>query len=116
MSDRRFDFLVLGSGIAGLSFALKVAPRGRGPAPLYVGSAPLVGREDELDTLRQLRTRAAAGDTQVALVAAYADPWSARAGRWARRHRTVVVAAGVLLTSAVVALAISTGTQSDESL
>jgi L-aspartate oxidase len=29
MSDRNFDFLVLGSGIAGLSFALKVAPRGR---------------------------------------------------------------------------------------
>src|SRR3977135_3946556 len=26
---RQFDFLVLGSGIAGLSFALKVAPRGR---------------------------------------------------------------------------------------
>jgi L-aspartate oxidase len=26
---KRFDFLVLGSGIAGLSFALKVAPRGR---------------------------------------------------------------------------------------
>jgi L-aspartate oxidase len=26
---RRFDYLVLGSGIAGLSFALKVAPRGR---------------------------------------------------------------------------------------
>src|SRR5688572_16757935 len=26
---RIFDFLVLGSGIAGLSFALKVAPRGR---------------------------------------------------------------------------------------
>src|SRR5215472_9803116 len=26
---RHFDFLVLGSGIAGLSFALKVAPRGR---------------------------------------------------------------------------------------
>src|SRR5947207_12932150 len=29
MSDRSFDFLVLGSGIAGLSFALKVASRGR---------------------------------------------------------------------------------------
>src|SRR5678815_1487617 len=26
---QEFDFLVLGSGIAGLSFALKVAPRGR---------------------------------------------------------------------------------------
>src|SRR5216110_2150580 len=26
---KRFDFLVLGSGIAGLSFALKVAPHGR---------------------------------------------------------------------------------------
>ncbi|PYJ05342.1 MAG: hypothetical protein DME25_08625, partial [Verrucomicrobia bacterium] len=26
---RNFDFLVLGSGVAGLSFALKVAPRGR---------------------------------------------------------------------------------------
>src|ERR1044071_8552256 len=26
---KHFDFLVLGSGIAGLSFALKVAPRGR---------------------------------------------------------------------------------------
>ena len=26
---KQFDYLVLGSGIAGLSFALKVAPRGR---------------------------------------------------------------------------------------
>src|SRR6266478_4359523 len=26
---KRFEYLVLGSGIAGLSFALKVAPRGR---------------------------------------------------------------------------------------
>lgn len=29
MSEHRFDFIVLGSGIAGLSYALKVAPRGR---------------------------------------------------------------------------------------
>jgi len=29
MTSKRFDFLVLGSGSAGLSFALKVAPRGR---------------------------------------------------------------------------------------
>src|SRR5438045_4894202 len=29
MSDRSFDFVVLGSGIAGLSFALKIAPHGR---------------------------------------------------------------------------------------
>src|SRR5512146_3201449 len=29
MSTRQFDYLVLGSGIAGLSFALKVAAHGR---------------------------------------------------------------------------------------
>jgi L-aspartate oxidase len=29
MANHEFDFLILGSGIAGLSFALKVAPRGR---------------------------------------------------------------------------------------
>jgi serine/threonine-protein kinase len=41
-------------------------------------------------------------------VAAYADPWPARLGRWARRHRTAVVAAGVFLVSAVAALSLST--------
>jgi formylglycine-generating enzyme required for sulfatase activity/serine/threonine protein kinase len=41
-------------------------------------------------------------------VAAYAEPWSARLGRWARRHRSVVTGAAALLLTAVVALAIST--------
>jgi serine/threonine-protein kinase len=40
-------------------------------------------------------------------VAAYPDPWAGRAGRWARRHRTAVVAAAVFLASALVALAVS---------
>jgi serine/threonine-protein kinase len=39
---------------------------------------------------------------------AYPDPWGVRLARWARRHRTAVVAAGVFLASAVVALASST--------
>ena len=41
-------------------------------------------------------------------VAAYREPWTARVARWGRRHRTAVVAAGVFLMSAVVALAVST--------
>ena len=36
---KQFDFLVLGSGIAGLSFALKVAPRGRVAIITKKGSA-----------------------------------------------------------------------------
>jgi len=32
---KQFDFLILGSGIAGLSFALKVAPRGRVATSLF---------------------------------------------------------------------------------
>jgi serine/threonine protein kinase/tetratricopeptide (TPR) repeat protein len=41
-------------------------------------------------------------------VAAHAEPWAARLARWARRHRTAVAAAVVLLVSAVVALSVST--------
>jgi serine/threonine-protein kinase len=41
-------------------------------------------------------------------VAAYREPWTARLGRWGRRHRVVVAAAGVLLLTAIVALSIST--------
>jgi serine/threonine-protein kinase len=41
-------------------------------------------------------------------VGAYRDPLRDRIGRWARRHRTAVVAAGVLLLSAVAALSVST--------
>ncbi len=39
-------------------------------------------------------------------VGAYPEAWPARAARRARRHRTAVVAAGVLLVSAVVALSL----------
>jgi tetratricopeptide (TPR) repeat protein len=39
--------------------------------------------------------------------AAFPEPWTVRAGRWSRRHRTLLVAAGVLLMSAVVALSVS---------
>jgi serine/threonine-protein kinase len=41
-------------------------------------------------------------------VHAYAEPWTLQARRWLRRHRPVVAAAGALLVTAVVALAIST--------
>jgi len=41
-------------------------------------------------------------------VAAYAEPWTARAARWGRRHRTLVVSACVFLASASVALTICT--------
>jgi eukaryotic-like serine/threonine-protein kinase len=36
-------------------------------------------------------------------VAAYREPWPARAARWARRRKTMVVAAGVLLVTAALA-------------
>jgi serine/threonine-protein kinase len=41
-------------------------------------------------------------------VSAYPDPWGVRAGRWMKRHRSGVAAAGALLVTAVVALAVST--------
>jgi serine/threonine-protein kinase len=41
-------------------------------------------------------------------VHAYAEPWSVRAARWARRHRTAVVGSAVLLVSVVVGLAVGT--------
>lgn len=39
-------------------------------------------------------------------VTAYREPWTARLGRWARRHRPLVVGAAVLLLAAVAALAV----------
>jgi tetratricopeptide (TPR) repeat protein len=41
-------------------------------------------------------------------VAAYREPFSKRAGRWARRHRPLVAGAAVLLVTAVVALTAGT--------
>ena len=41
-------------------------------------------------------------------VQAFAEPWTSRVMRWARRHKTYVAAAAVLLVTATVALAAST--------
>ncbi|MFI5454747.1 MAG: protein kinase [Isosphaerales bacterium] len=41
-------------------------------------------------------------------VQAYSEPWTSRARRWARRHKTLVSTAGGLLVTATIALAIST--------
>ena len=41
-------------------------------------------------------------------VQAFAEPWTTRVLRWARRHKTYVAAAAVLLVTATVALAAST--------
>jgi eukaryotic-like serine/threonine-protein kinase len=40
-------------------------------------------------------------------VSAYPEPWTARAARWARRHRTSVIAAAVLLATAAAASSIA---------
>ena len=42
-------------------------------------------------------------------VTAYREPFAARAGRWARRHRTGVVAAGVLAIATAIGSAITAG-------
>ncbi len=41
-------------------------------------------------------------------ISARRDPWIARAARWGRRHRTLVVAAAAVLVSAVAALSMGT--------
>jgi serine/threonine-protein kinase len=41
-------------------------------------------------------------------VAAYREPWTARAARWARRHKTAVTTAGALLVTTVIGLSIAT--------
>ena len=41
-------------------------------------------------------------------VEAYAEPWTAQVGRWARRHRTAVLSAATFLLCSTVALGVST--------
>jgi len=41
-------------------------------------------------------------------VHAFPEPWTVRAVRWGRRHRTMVAAAAVLVATATIALAVST--------
>ncbi len=41
-------------------------------------------------------------------VSAFREPWPARLGRWARRHRPLITGMAALLVTAVVALAVST--------
>lgn len=41
-------------------------------------------------------------------VSAYAEPWLRRAGRWGRRHRTLVASVAVLLVASVVGLSVGT--------
>jgi tetratricopeptide (TPR) repeat protein/tRNA A-37 threonylcarbamoyl transferase component Bud32 len=41
-------------------------------------------------------------------VAAYREPWTARAARWARRHRTAVTTVAALLVTTVIGLSIAT--------
>ncbi len=41
-------------------------------------------------------------------VSAYREPWRARLGRWARRHKTIVTSVGALLLMAVIGLTLGT--------
>src|SRR5436190_1665004 len=65
----------------------------------YMSPEQAAGRHAELGPASDIYSR---GSTL------YALPWTARAARWGRRHRTLVVSAAVFLVSAAVALAIST--------
>ncbi|MDR3622284.1 MAG: serine/threonine-protein kinase [Paludisphaera borealis] len=47
-------------------------------------------------------------------VTAYEDPWTVKAARWARRHRTAVAAASALLVTATLALGLSTAVVTQE--
>ncbi len=47
-------------------------------------------------------------------VSAWSEPWRDRARRWARRHRTAVTSAAVLLTATVLALTVATALISRE--
>ena len=47
-------------------------------------------------------------------VKAYAEPWTQRAARWIRRHKTAVSAAAALLITATIALGVSTLVVSQE--
>ena len=49
--------------------AVRRTPLTHAPAALYIGSAPLVGRQHELDVLRLLRQRAGGGESQAVIVA-----------------------------------------------
>jgi L-aspartate oxidase len=90
MSTRQFDFLVLGSGIAGLSFALKAAPRGRvaiitkknsaesNTNYAQGGIAAVTSREDSFESHVRDTLEAGAGLCKEAVVRAIVEEGPAR--------------------------------------
>jgi WD40 repeat protein/serine/threonine protein kinase len=105
--------------------ALRRVQRGEIPPPRAVN--PRVPRALEAICLKAMASRpegryasprALADDLERWLadeaVAVYRDPLTTRLTRWGRRHRTAAVGIGVLLVTAVAALAISTGLISSE--